>query len=133
MTNAAIPGFSRAFLFGFALLMPLSNSQGQGLSASAPTKEFIYFNNRLIAVEQRGPAGSPDAVKAKSSAGAGETAGAAAGSASPNAPAAQGTKPVATTPPPLPVPGSTPTVSDSGAKYSAITPAYTHAVYAGPR
>jgi hypothetical protein len=44
-----------AVLFAFALLIPISNSQAQGLSPSAPTKEFIYFNGRLIAVEQRGP------------------------------------------------------------------------------
>jgi hypothetical protein len=131
MANAA---FSTAVLFGFALLLPLSNSQAQGLSASAPTKEFIYFNNRLIAVEQRGPAGSPNAVRAKSAGKAGETAGAAAaGSASPNPPAAQGAPPPTTPPPPLPVPGSSPTFSDSGTRYSASTPAYTHAVYSRPK
>lgn len=46
------------FFFAFSLLFCVSAFSGsaQGLAPSAPTKEYVYFNGRLVAVEERGPA-----------------------------------------------------------------------------
>jgi hypothetical protein len=98
---------------------PDSPSPGSGMS----TKEFIYFNGRLIAVEESGAVAASVAAQSASVSTPIVTATSAGTSAT-----QQGAPPPA--PPPLPVPGQYPTApsGSGGTTYTATTPAYTHTV-----
>ncbi len=52
-----------SFFIAFLLMAGGSAASAQGLSPTAPTKEFVYFGGLLVAVEERGPGGNQGAVK----------------------------------------------------------------------
>jgi hypothetical protein len=96
---------------------------GQGLSPSSPTQEFIYFNGRLVAIEERGSGAGGNAVRA----GGNQPLGSAktAALSAPTAPSSA--NPPSLPAPSLPVPGLLPKDTSTTAKRLAVTtPASTH-------
>lgn len=104
----------RGLAVGLILVSGGAQAIGQGLSPSAPTKEYAYFNGRVVAVEERGPAGKSASVAA----GVATVSASTTTTASKTAPT--GTAPV------LPVPGVAPQDTSSTAKQPLPTPANTH-------
>lgn len=86
-------------------------ASAQGLSPSSPTQELIYFGGRLIAIEERGPGGTTNAVAAAT------PATTTTGSAGPASPASY-----SVAPPPQPTVSVPPRDTTSGAGRPVATP-----------